>query len=247
MAKTIFLFLFSSQVDLYVNAIAYTRKEMKIEAVRLVYVKGATTGLNDAKASAISNQIWNRIENLKNKAEIYKEINEKLLDRQLIPIEYSNLKNRFSQVIKKQGSLRNCIVDITGATKVPSIDVFSICLALGLKSIHTFELVRQPNSRVPGYNPDDFLYHVLDEEKDYLYTCLSETKPVKASQSSLLRKASLLWYLGTISLLVMVVSLYLLLTFGSDNMAIQTLNIAAAVIGLVSPLFALAEQRQRNE
>lgn len=101
MAKTLFLFLFSSQVDSYINAIAYTYEEMKIEAVRLVYVKGTTTELTDSKASTLSNQIWSRIESLKDEARIYARINEKLLDRQLIPIEYSDLKNRLSQITKK--------------------------------------------------------------------------------------------------------------------------------------------------
>lgn len=245
MAKTLFLFLFSPQVDSYINAIAFTYDEMKIEAVRLVYVKGTTTGLSDSKASTLSNQIWNRIESLKNKAKIYEQINERLLDRQLIPIEYSDLKIRLSQITKRQGSLRNCIVDLTGATKVPSIDVFSVCLALGVKSIYTFELAKKPDYKDPSYNPDNFLYDALSKN-DYSYTCLSNTEPVRASQASLLRKSSLLWYVGAFSLFVMITSLYLLLTFGTDNIAIQGLNVAAAVVGLVSPVFALAEQRQKN-
>jgi hypothetical protein len=245
MAKTLFLFLFSPQVDSYINAITFTYDEMKIEAVRLVYVKGTTTELTDSKASTLSNKIWNRIESLKNKAKIYEQINERLLDRQLIPIEYSDLKSRLSQITKRQGSLRNCIVDLTGATKVPNIDVFSVCLALGIKSIYTFELAKKPDYKDPSYNPDNFLYHALSKN-DYSYTCLSNTEPVRASQASLLRKSSLLWYVGTFSLFVMITSLYLLLTFGTDNIAIQGLNIAAAVVGLISPVFALAEQRQKN-
>ena len=244
MAKTLFIFLFTSQVDSYINAIAYTYDEMRIEAVRLVYVKGTATELTDSKASTLSNQIWSRIESLKDKAKIYEQINERLLDRQLIPIEYSDLKKRFSQITKKQGSLRNCIVDLTGATKVPSIDVFSVCLALGIRSIYSFELVEKPNYNDPDYNPDNFLYDALNEKDDYLYTCISNTDPVKASKASLLRKSFLLWYIGAFSLCVMVASLYLLLAFGSDNIAVQSLNVAAAVVGLVSPIFALAEQRK---
>lgn len=243
MAKTLFIFLFSSQVDSYINAIAYTYDEMKIEAVRLVYVKGTKTELTDSKASTLSNQIWSRIENLKNRAKIYEQINERLLDRQLIPIEYSDLKSRFNQITKKQGSLRDCIVDLTGATKVPSIDVFSVCLALGIRSIYTFELAKKPNYKDPDYNPDDFLYDALNKN-DYSYTCVSNTEPVRTSQASLLRKSFLLWYIGTFSLCVMIGSLYLLLAFGSNNIAIQGLNVAAAVVGLVSPIFALAEQRK---
>lgn len=245
MTKTLFIFLFSPQVDSYVNAIAYTYDEMKIEAVRLVYVKGTTTELTDSKASTLSNQIWSRIESLKNQAKIYEQINERLLDRQLIPIEYSDLKSRLSQITKRQGNLRNCIIDLTGATKVPSIDVFSVCLALGVKSIYTFELAKKPDSKLPSYNPDNFLYDALSKN-DYSYTCLSNTEPVRASQASLLRKSSLLWYVGAFSLFVMITSLYLLLSFGTDNIAIEGLNLAAAVVGLVSPVLALAEQRQKN-
>jgi hypothetical protein len=83
-------------------------------------------------------------------------------------------------------------------------------------------------------------------KSDYSYTCLSNTEPVRASQASLLRKSSLLCYVGAFSLFVMITSLYLLLSFGTDNIAIQGLNLAAAVVGLVSPVFALAEQRQKN-
>lgn len=153
------------------------------------------------------------------------------------------LKTVLVKLQKKQGSLRNCIVDLTGATKVPSIDVFSVCLALGIRSIYTFELAKKPNYGDPNYNPNDFLYDALNKN-DYSYTCVSDTEPVRASQASLLRKTSLLWYIGAFSLCVMVASLYLLLTFGSENIAIQGLNVAAAVVGLVSPIFALAEQRK---
>lgn len=245
MAKTLFCFMFSSQVDPYINAIAYAYDEMKIEAVRLVYVKNTATGLTDSEASVLFNRIWNRIESLKDKAKVYEQINERLLDRQLVPIEYSDLKNCLSEITKRQGNLRSCIIDITGASKVPSIDVFSVCLALGLKSIYTFVLLKERNSKDPNYDPNNFLFDSLSK-KDYSYTCLSNTELVKASQAALIRKSSLLWYIGAFSLFVMIVSLYLLVTVGSDNMAIEGLNIAAAVVGLVSPFLALAEQRQKN-
>lgn len=242
MAKTLFTFLFSERVDPYINAITYTYDNMQVESVRLVYVKGARTGLTDTQASAVSNQIWNRLESLAaGDSEIYKRINERLLDRQLVPIGYSKLKQSLGQLIKKHGGPRNCIVDLTGASKAPSIDVFSVCLALGIRSVYTFELVTRPNPN----DPDSSLYHSLSKE-EYSYTCLSKTEPVEASQSALLRKSSLLWYVGAISLVVMVTSLYLLVTIGPTNMAVQGLNLAAAVVGLVSPFLALIGQRRRG-
>jgi hypothetical protein len=247
MTNTLFLFLFTPQVDSYVNAIAYTRnsRDMRIDAVKLLYVKGAQTGLTDEKASELSNGIWLRIENLREKSDVYREINESLLSRQLIPIEYSDLKNSFDKLIKEQGNAGSCIVDITGATKVPSIDVFSICLSLGINSVYTFELLKERNVKADDYDPMNFLYHSLCKG-DYLYTCVSETEPVKQSQSSILRKSSLFWYVGVFSLFIMVISLYLIVTLGSENMFIQVLNIAAAIAGLVSPILALSEQRNKR-
>ena len=74
MSKTLFLFLFSSRPDGYINAIAHAFDHMHVEAIKLVYVKGARTGLNDNEATAASNQIWARLEELTTVAEIYKRI-----------------------------------------------------------------------------------------------------------------------------------------------------------------------------
>ncbi|WP_414548917.1 hypothetical protein [Anabaena sp. CCY 0017] len=242
MARTLFLFLFSDRVDTYINAIAYSYDNLEIESVRLVHVKGTKTGLTDTQAISVFNQIWNRLEKLASSTtEIYKRINERLLDRQLIPITYSNLKNSLEQSIKKQGGSRNCVIDITSASKVPSIDVFTVCLALGIKSIYTFELIIKYDSK----NPDKFLYHAMCEN-DYSYTCLSNTEPVRASQSALLRKSAFLWYMGAISLIVMVLSLYILVAIGPNSTFVQGLNLMAAVVGLLSPALALVEQRRKS-
>lgn len=242
MARTLFLLLFSDRVEPYINAIAYTYDNLQIESIRLVYVRGTRTGLTDTQASAVSNQIWGRLESLaKGNSDIYKRVNERLLDRQLVPIDYPKLKESLGRLIRKHDGPRNCIIDLTGASKAPSIDVFSVCLALGIRSVYTFELATRPNPS----DPDSSLYHALDKE-GYSYTCLSNTEPVKASQSALLRKSSLLWYIGAISLVVMTISLYILVTIGPNNIAVQGLNLAAAVVGLVSPFLALIEQRRRD-
>lgn len=243
MVKTLFLFLFSNRVDTYINAISYAYDEMEIRAVRLVYVKGTKIGLkDDMQASAVFTEIWSRLQDLAEKTNgIYKQINERLLDRQLIPIEYSSLKNSLGRLFKAHGGPRNCIIDLTSASKVASIDVFTVCFALGIKSIHTFELELPFDPK----NPDKFLYHALSKSK-YSYTCLSITPPVRSSQSSLVRKSSLLWYVGCVALVVMVVSLYILVNIGPNSPFVQFLNLTAAVIGLASPALALIEQRREN-
>ncbi|MEM6255088.1 MAG: hypothetical protein AAF821_19400 [Cyanobacteria bacterium P01_D01_bin.156] len=243
MVKTLFLFLFSNRVDTYINAISYAYDEMEIKAVRLVYVKGTKIGLkDDTQASAVFTEIWSRLQELAEKTNgIYKQINERLLDRQLIPIEYSSLKISLGRLFKLHGGPRNCIIDLTSASKVASIDVFTVCFALGIKSIHTFELGLPFDPK----SPDKFLYHALSKS-EYSYTCLSITPPVRSSQSSLVRKSSLLWYVGCVALVVMVVSLYILVNLGPNSSFVQFLNLTAAVIGLASPALALLEQRREH-
>jgi hypothetical protein len=243
MVKTLFLFLFSDRVDTYINAIAYAYDKMDAKAVRFVYVKGTKIGLkDDTQASAVFTEIWNRLQSLASgSGEIYKQLDERLLDRQLIPIDYPELKSDLGHLIKRQGGARNCIIDLTSASKVASIDVFTVCLALGVKSVHTFELDPKPDPRTP----EKFLYHALSKGA-FSYTCLTSTPPVQASQSSLLRKSYVLWYVGIVSLIIMVVSLYILATLGPNSSFVQLLNLTAAVVGLASPALALIEQRRKT-
>lgn len=241
MPKTLLIFLFSPNIDTYINVISYTYENMSIESVKLIHIKGIKTGLSDSKASEISNQIWIRLGELSSCfSGVYKQVNERLLKRELVPIEYLNLSKELKQLIKGQRNLK-CVVDLTSAPKRPSIDIFSVCLALGIESVYTFELIVKYDSK----NNDRFLYHALNRE-DYSYACLNETDPVKSSQSSLLRKSYLLWYVGAVSLVVMLISLMVFVTIGPESSFIQGLNLTAAVVGLISPAFALIDQKRRT-
>jgi hypothetical protein len=239
MSKTLFLFLFSNRPDSYINAMAHTFDRMQVEAVTLIYIKGAKTGLSDAEASTISNRTWSRLEELAGMAEVYRRMNERILNRHLVPITYNILKDQLNQLTKKHGGAKNCIIDLTGAAKAPSIDIFSVCLALGIKSVHLFELVDWPDPK----NPDASLYHALGES-GYSYQCLTSTDPVRASQSALLRKTPVLWAIGLTAFVVMAISLILITTAGPNSLPLQILNLAAAVVGLATPIIALLKDRQ---
>lgn len=242
MSRTLLVFLFSDRADGYINAMAHTFDHMEVNAVKLVYVKGAKTGLTDVEASTVSNQIWNRLESLVTMADVYKRMNERLLDRHLMPLTYDDLKVDLDKVVRQNGGVDRCIIDLTGAAKSPSIDVFSVCLALGIKSIYAFELANKPNPT----NPDGSLYHALGQN-GYSYTCLADTAPVRSSRSSLLRKSSILWGVGLAALVTMAVSLLLFATVGPSSWPLQLINIAAAVVALTSPVLALIEQHKYTE
>lgn len=240
MANTMFLFLFSDKSDTYINAITYAFENMQVESVRLVHVKGAKTALSDNQASTVFNQIWKRIEDLSNEGiDVYRRLNERLLDRQLVPVPYKNLKNELSAHIRRYGGKKQCLIDLTSAAKVPSIDIFSVCLALGLKSVYVFELAIKPDPS----NPEASLYHSLAQDS-YSYTCLSSTEAVRDSEGDLLRKTPLLWIVCLGALVIMAFSSAMLMVNGSDSFPVKLLNLAAAVVGIASPLLALSLQRR---
>lgn len=239
MAKTLFLFLFSSRPDPYINAMAYAFDRMAIGAVKLIYIKGVTTGLSDSQAVITANQIWNRLQDLTDLGDIYHRMNERVLDRQLVALTYSTLAQDLGKQVKLAGGNTNCILDLTGAAKAPSIDIFAVCLALGVNSVYVFELYQ----KIDPTALEKSLYHML-EPAAYSYRCLSDTQPVQASRSALLRKTPVLWFVAAFALAVLVLSITLLLITGSDSTALQILNLSAAIVGLASPLLALFHEHR---
>jgi hypothetical protein len=242
MTKTLFLFLFSDNPDAYVNAITYAYDVMDVQAVKFIYIGGTKIGAKGTtQASSEFNNVWHRLQDLSVVADIYKQMDNRLLDRQLIPVDYAVLKSDLERLIKLSGGAPNCIIDLTGMPKGASIDVFTVCFALGIKSIYTFELKKRFDPKMP----DQSLYHSLTDDS-YSYTCLTSTPAVQASQASLLRKSHLLWYVGGLALIVMLASLYILVSIGPNSSFVQYLNLAAAVVGLASPGLALLEQRRKS-
>ena len=162
-----------------------------------------------------------------------------LLAWQAFLFDYDKMKSQFSALIKQAGGPRHCIFDLTGAAKGPSIDIFAMCLAMGITSVFLFELA-DPFDKD---NPDNSLYHNLSDS-GYRYTCLSSTAPVQASQSLLLRKAPMLWATVFASSIAIIVTVTLGLVAGPNSTPFQWLNIIASVVGLLAPMFALVQSRR---
>ncbi|HEY9848936.1 MAG TPA: hypothetical protein V6D28_05735 [Leptolyngbyaceae cyanobacterium] len=266
MPKTLLVFLFSKTIDTYVNVIAYACDQLEVTRIKFVHVLGTKPALSKPDAKDISEKICCQIESLskgnyivdfetgsKNAIKLYSSLgsttmsgvkklnvyNQVYKQLRILPLEpeflsYSNLRQDLQSILKKCGGSRECIVDITAASKVLSIDIFSICLALGVPSVFTFELKKPANKQ----HPEESLYHSLEPES-YSYTHISESPPIKTSQSTLFRKEQLLWFVVAASLLLMTVSLYIYFSSGTQSMFLQVVNLLAAVIGIVAPLFSL--------
>lgn len=266
MSKTLLVFLLSPNVDPYINAIAYSFAKMDVRRVRVIYVKGAEEDIDDSKANPVNTRIWQQIQSLahgeylqfpplnqsvspslplspmqlsqaSSGLDIYRRINEELIDHDLIALNYSNLRNELKSLVKESG-INNCVVDVTSASKDLSIDVFSACLALGIRSIHTFAL----KSKGVKKDPIASLYHSL-APAEYEYVCFTDSPVVKASQDSLLRKSQLFWYVILAAFTIMGVSLYANFTGGSQNIFLEIVNLLATVVGIVTPIAAIVNER----
>jgi len=154
-----------------------------------------------------------------------------LADYELIKIDYPNLRGELSRIIKRYGGSDNCIIDVTGASKSLSIDIFSVALAIGARHIYTFELVPS-RSR----NPEDSLYPSL-RPGSYAYTSLSGSELVKESRASLLRKSLIfrqIMIISILSIISIVISLSTLKIFGSQSEALTVVSAVSSIVTIIS-------------
>lgn len=265
MPDKLLVFLLSTRIDTYVNVITHAYEEMKINDITFIHIQGLKNSLTEDEAGVINSCIWQSIKNLSNgeyldfseiiknkstlptakslntstKIDIYRRIHENLLSRNFRHIKYEGLKIELENIIKQSGGATKCAVDITTASKVLSIDIFSICLSLGIELVYTFELSDPPNQN----QPEQSLYHELTKDK-YNYTLITESKAVKNSKSAILRKSQLIWSLFTTALIIFIVVSYNA-TKGSNDPFIQLINTLASIVSLITPLITVIIQRRR--
>lgn len=260
MGRTLLIFMLSPNVDSYVNAITYTCDRMNVNSVRLVYTAdraavGDTSiepGPGQAGAAELFKRIKEKIEQLSNgyyvsylpqgtsQAQLLRRQEGRavytiackcLTDYELIRIDYPRLRKDLSQIIKRYGGSDNCIIDVTGASKSLSVDIFSIALAIGAKHIYTFELVPS-RSR----NPEDSLYPLL-RPGAYTYTSLSGSQLVRESRAALLQKSLVFRQIMVVSILSIIsilVSLFTLKVFGPQSEALTIVSLVSSIVTVIS-------------
>lgn len=182
MSKSLFIFMISTNVDTYINPITHCFEHLKVSSVYLTYVKNAPTGLkSDRQAKELVENIKEQFITLSNGkykdfsrayTDPSKEIepNIKSLDGQNTSIygeaysslmfkpytiDYNNLKEGIESIVQHNHDANFCILDVTAASKVPSIELFGFALAMNIKHIHVFEL----SIRHDRDDPVKSLYH----------------------------------------------------------------------------------------
>lgn len=187
MDKCLLMFLFSDTIDTYVNVIAHAfdSEDLRVRKVVLIHVIGTKADIDDTEAGMVNTRIWRQFESLANgehiqfphiselrtnlqateqkkqlplnsNLSVYRRINERI-EHSLSRIENLKIQEQLSMIIKREGGRKKCILDITATTKVPSINIFSVCMALGIDNLYVFELKQNVNRN----NPELSLYHNL--------------------------------------------------------------------------------------
>jgi len=266
MSNNLLLFLFSKNVDSYVNTISYAFHKLSVKNIILAVVKEEKTALSYSEASEVNNRIWNQIENLskgqyvysaaRNKEGLpeiptpqrpidlpssittYRPIHEQMNHEILRLDTYRDLMDTLKNLIKGGNGKETCLIDLTTAPKVPSVTIFSLCIALGIQAVYTFELVDPPDPK----EPEKSLIHALASDK-YSYTRITDVPAIRASQKSLLRKSQIRWYVVVAALIVMGVSLYTYVAVGFQSPFIQGLGLLATLVSLIAPIVGLIRER----
>lgn len=138
-------------------------------------------------------------------------------------------------MIKKHGGIKNCIFDLTSGTKIPTFDIYSICIALGIKYIFIFELSEPFDKK----NPQKSLYHCVELNNKYRHLNISNNLPITESHKSLIRTNQLRIPVMLILLFTGFVLVVIALYGNINNFFIQFLNILAIIITIVSPVLSL--------
>lgn len=149
----LFLFVISKNVDSYINTLACFYREYQITKIVFIGIKNIPIKTNDSKTEDIIDSIRKRLEEIKQYNELYEEVRK--LDYEIKSVNYKTLKKDLIPLFRKNKN--NISVDITGCPKRFAIDIMSICLALGVENVYSFELLKPPDIS----NKNLLLYHNL--------------------------------------------------------------------------------------
>jgi hypothetical protein len=257
MSKTLLVFLFSTNVDSYINVIAHGYRHLGIKRVSLLHIEGASTGVNSEVATQLATRIWAGINGLaqgkyldfskdpsgladistipalpleeSGVATLYAEIDKNIRERRIVSLNQPTITTDLQKIIEEHGGKGLCVLDVTAATKVPSVDIFSVCLAIEMHNLFTFELLRRPFSTDRVNN----LYHALTAN-DYEYTPLTDRPAVRNARRLIKKRIRLLGYIVGVTLLTASVSLILLAIQRPAEDYLSVVGSIASLVGLAA-------------
>lgn len=271
MDKTLIIFLFSDNRDPYVNAITHAVKseDIRVRKIRFIHVQEAVTDLTNNRAKTIFQDVFRQMTSLSqgkyitfarygqdgkqlseeststltinSRIGLYTEAYDLIREYTLSHVPRSDLKKDLKKLIKAEGGNQQCLVDITAAIKSPAIEVFAVCLSLGMSRIYSFELV----DRFDPKAPEKSLYHALPNDK-FFYTLITDIPLVKESISSLTRKSTLILRVGIAGLVTAILSIGIYFAFGANSPFIQILSILGTVIGIISIVPVVLDNLGKN-
>lgn len=259
MDRTLLVFVGSSNVGPYVNAMANAVNKYGVDRIALINLVEPPSREQVNFIDFANTDLWNTVCGLvegvykwkdrKGKShtvpvpeakgyEAYKKLWEKIGESHLlVKVRYKFLREDIERLREIYGA--DSIVDLTGTPKRIAIDILAACLAVGMSRIMLFELNRLFDNEVES------LYHNL-AESDYTHVLLPDSEQLMANIEfySSRRNRSKLWRsVGSIlaAIILIVGYQFARIDLGETNWFTWLLVVAIAIIGLVGGVAPLMD------
>jgi hypothetical protein len=192
-ASFLYIFVTSDRPDPYINSIAYAVRNYPLREIIFVgIVEHGYVNEGQTRASALAAAVESTLVRLadgrlvdKGKdsrlsvddAVVYADLISALdtVKVSSIGIPWGELGSQL-KIFSRDGT---SMFDVTALKKNLLVDVVTLLIADGQKSVFSFELTRKPN-----YDERD-LIHALSE-RDYVYRCLTDSRHIVAAQRTML-------------------------------------------------------------
>jgi hypothetical protein len=230
MIKSIYVFVLTPNVDVYVSVLCHNLKHENVKKIVLIKIDKYSAN-DDFKTS----DIFRRVEDLSNdssinleRRKIYIETCEKMRNSiEYKSIDYNHLNISFLELVKSFHK-KSDINDVSGLPKNLAVEFFSLFLAQGIKNIYTFNLKTKPK-----------LYHELSAD-EFIYSSFYDFDSVKTSIKSIFKLKPLFTVIFGVLFCFFATSISVaLFNFNSDIS--NYINYFGSVLGIVGFLISIYE------
>ncbi|MES9538123.1 hypothetical protein [Actinomadura sp. NPDC000600] len=239
--NTALIFVCSSAVDAYLNALCYLSDKRSVTQFSFVFITGAMT---EGPSTDFVDDIIFSLERLaegkyRNRdIEIRQKVKDRYLEIAMTLRSSSNLielvsleeLDEFLADRAQRASPRQVFIDVTGLPKILTAHVMLISLVSGYQ-VYAFEL----RHKVDQAYPERSLYWAMPQG-GFDYPPLTRDPAVQSSFRQLIHVRRIVWTIAATSLVGFACFVVLLLV-DSTNATLAIIGLAANVIGIASGIF----------
>lgn len=195
-ASLLYIFVTSDRPDPYINSIAYAIRTYPLREIIFVgIVEHGYTDEGQTRASALAAAVESTLVSLSDARYADSAKGERLTEEdavvytelisELNTVKISSIGIPWTELgihLKAFSRDGAGLFDVTALKKNLLVDVVTLLVADGQKSVFSFELTRKPT-----YDERDLIHALSD--RDYAYRCLTDSRHVTAAQRTMLSRS----------------------------------------------------------